>query len=289
MEQKEEQIIASVDGSVGSLAVCEAAGWVASRLDRSLLLLHTLERRQQHGADDWSGAIGLGAQSELLERMAQLDQERGRLAMQYGKTLLTEAESRALAYGALNVETLLRHGDFVEALVELEAQARLMVVGKVGTDHAGEFTALGSHIESLIRQVHTSILITGAQFTPPQSFMLAYDGRDTAERSLDRIIKGGLLTGLPCHLVMVGHDDAAHTDKFEAATLRLKSEGYEVAASLIEGSGSVTDSLLNYQRDNDIGLLIMGAFAHSKVRHLFLGSNTIRMIQSSLSPLIVLR
>jgi len=86
---------------------------------------------------------------------------------------------------------------------------------------------------------------------------------------------------------MVGHDDAAHTDKFEAATLRLKNEGYEVAASFIEGS--VTDSLLNYQRDNDIGLLIMGAFAHSKVRHLFLGSNTIRMIQSSLSPLIVLR
>ncbi len=287
MEQEEEKIIASVDGSVGSLAVCEAAAWVASRLKRRLLLLHTLERRQQHGADDWSGTIGLGAQSELLERMAQLDQERGRLAMQYGKTLLTEAESRAMAHGATNVETLLRHGDFVEALVELEAQARLMVVGKVGTDHAGEFTALGSHIESLIRQVHTSILITGAQFTAPQSFMLAYDGRDTAERSLDRIIKGGLLAGLPCHLVMVGHHDTGHIDKFETATMRLKDEGYEVTSRLIDGG--VTDSLLNYQRENDIGLLIMGAFAHSKVRHLFLGSNTIRMIQSSLSPLIVLR
>jgi len=287
LEQEEEKIIASVDGSVGSLAVCEAAAWVASRLKRRLLLLQTLERRQQHGADDWSGTIGLGAQSELLERMAQLDQERGRLAMQYGKTLLTEAESRAMAHGATNVETLLRHGDFVEALVELEAQARLMVVGKVGTDHAGEFTALGSHIESLIRQVHTSILITGAQFTAPQSFMLAYDGRDTAERSLDRIIKGGLLAGLPCHLVMVGHHDTGHIDKFETATMRLKDEGYEVTSRLIDGG--VTDSLLNYQRENDIGLLIMGAFAHSKVRHLFLGSNTIRMIQSSLSPLIVLR
>ncbi|WP_435215711.1 universal stress protein [Luminiphilus sp. nBUS_16] len=287
MEKQEDQVIGSVDGSVGSLAVCEAAAWVASRLNRDLLLLHTLERRQQHGADDWSGAIGLGAQSELLERMAQLDQERGRLAMQYGKTLLQEAESRALAHGAGQVETLLRHGDFVEALVELEAQARLMVVGKVGTDHAGEFTALGSHIESLIRQVHTSILITGAQFTAPQSFMLAYDGRDTAERSLDRIIKGGLLTGLPCHLVMVGHHDDAHTDKFEAAASRLSNEGYHVTSSLVDGG--VTDSLLNYQREHDIGLLIMGAFAHSKVRHLFLGSNTIRMIQSSLSPLIVLR
>ena len=57
MEKQEDQIIASVDGSVGSLAVCEAAAWVASRLNRNLLLLHTLERRQQHGADDWSCAI----------------------------------------------------------------------------------------------------------------------------------------------------------------------------------------------------------------------------------------
>ncbi|MGB0764057.1 MAG: universal stress protein, partial [Luminiphilus sp.] len=92
MATDKEQIIASIDGSAGSLAVCEAGAWVAARLERSLLLLHTLERRQQHGADDWSGQIGLGAQSELLERMAQLDQERGKLALQYGKTLLAEAE-----------------------------------------------------------------------------------------------------------------------------------------------------------------------------------------------------
>lgn len=286
MDANQEQVIASIDGSVGSLAVCEAAAWVASRLERSLLLLHTIERRPQHGADDWSGTIGLGAQSELLERMAQLDQERGKLALQYGKTLLGEAESRVKAQGIEDVQSLLRHGDFVEALVELEYQARLMVVGKVGTDHAGEFTALGSHIESLIRQVHTSILITGAQFSPPKSFMLAYDGRDTAERSLERIIKGGLLRGLPCHLVMVGQDDG-HKDKLEAANQRLLQEGYEVIPHLVEGS--VTEALLDYQQAQDVGLMIMGAFSHSKVRHLFLGSNTIRMIQSSQKPLIVLR
>ena len=86
---------------------------------------------------------------------------------------------------------------------------------------------------------------------------------------------------------MVGHHDDVHTGKFEAAATRLSHEGYQVTSSLLDGG--VTDSLLNYQREHDIGLLIMGAFAHSKVRHLFLGSNTIRMIQSSLSPLIVLR
>lgn len=287
MAESKEQIIASIDGSVGSLAVCEAAAWAASRLERSVLLLHTLERRQQHGADNWSGSIGLGAQSDLLEEMARLDQERGRLALQYGKTLLAEAEDRLAAAGIPDAATLLRHGDFVEALVELEAQARMMVVGKVGTDHAGEFTALGSHIETLIRQVHTSLLITGASFSPPERFMLAYDGKDIAERSLDRIIKSPLLRGLPCHLVMVGSDNADHHDKLQSATQRLVGEGYEVSPSLL--TGNVTEALNQYQRDNDIGLLIMGAFSHSKVRRLFLGSNTVNMIQSSLAPLIILR
>lgn len=287
MATDKEQIIASIDGSAGSLAVCEAGAWVAARLERSLLLLHTLERRQQHGADDWSGQIGLGAQSELLERMAQLDQERGKLALQYGKTLLAEAEQRVRDRGLQQVQTLLRHGNFVEALAELEGQARLMVVGKVGTEHAGEFTALGSHIETLIRQVTTSVLITGAHFTAPESFMLAYDGRDTAERSLERIIQGGLLAGLPCHLVMVGKQDEKQLAKFEAAGQRLEQEGYAVSPCLLEGG--VTDALLNYQKLHQIGLLIMGAFSHSKVRHLFLGSNTIRMIQSCQAPLIVLR
>lgn len=287
MAESKEQIIASIDGSVGSLAVCEAAAWAAGRLDRSVLLLHTLERRQQHGADNWSGSIGLGAQSDLLEEMARLDQERGRLALQYGKTLLAEAKDRLAAAGIPNAATLLRHGDFVEALVELEAQARMMVVGKVGTDHAGEFTALGSHIETLIRQVHTSLLITGASFSPPERFMLAYDGKDTAERSLDRIIKSPLLRGLPCHLVMVGSDNADHHDKLQSATQRLVDEGYNVSPSLL--TGNVTEALNQYQRDNDIGLLIMGAFSHSKVRRLFLGSNTVNMIQSSLAPLIILR
>lgn len=287
MAESKEQIIASIDGSVGSLAVCEAAAWAAGRLERSVLLLHTLERRQQHGADNWSGSIGLGAQSDLLEEMARLDQERGRLALQYGKTLLGQAEDRLAAAGISDAATLLRHGDFVEALVELEGQARMMVVGKVGTDHAGEFTALGSHIETLIRQVHTSLLITGASFSPPERFMLAYDGRDIADRSLDRIIKSPLLRGLPCHLVMVGSDTADHHDKLQSASQRLVDEGYEVSPSLL--SGNVTEALNQYQRDHDIGLLIMGAFSHSKVRRLFLGSNTVNMIQSSVAPLIILR
>ncbi len=282
-----DTIFACIDGSTFNNAVCDAARWASERLTKPVTLLHTLEKHPQHGADTLSGNIGLGAQTELLEQMAQLDQERARLAMQYGKALLESAKSRIGANHAEPVNCLLRHGDFVETLVELEAQARLMVVGKVGLDHGSQFSAVGSHVETLLRQVHTSVLIANQVFQPPQSFMLAYDGRDTADRSLARIIDGGLLTGLPCHLVMVKSGDRNREDKLQVAEKRLTEAGFQVTTALLEGP--IFETLQAYQQAQQTSLLIMGAFAHSKVRHLFLGSNTIRMLESATVPLIVLR
>ncbi len=280
-------VIACIDGSIINNAVCDAGSWVATKLGKPLYLLHTLEKEPQHGADDLSGAIGLGAQSELLDKMAQLDEERARLALRYGKVLLAGAEDRARSAGAADIEVHLRHGDFVESLVDLEATARMMIVGKTGTDHAGQFTALGSHIESLIRQVHTSILIAPPEFIAPTNFMLAYDGRETAEKSLERVIAGGLLTGLKCHLVMVRNNDESREEKLAKAAERLTQEGFDVQQVMLDGP--IFEALRDYQQQQSISLLIMGAFAHSKIRRLFLGSNTIRMIEASTIPLIVLR
>ena len=281
------KIIACIDGSAINNAVCDATCWVAQRLEKPILLLHTLERNQRQNTDDLSGAIGLGAQTELLEKMAQLDEERAQLALRYAKALVHQFEQNIRAAGCDQVSSLLRHGDFVEALVELEADARFMVVGKSGQDHAQELTALGSHIETLIRQVHTSILIAPHVFEPPTNFMLAYDGRETADRSLERVIKGGLLQGLECHLVMVRNDNHANEEALKRAQDRMEAEGYSVKTSLLDGP--IFESLQQYQRAQSINFLIMGAFGHSKIRRMFLGSNTIRMIQSASIPLVVLR
>jgi nucleotide-binding universal stress UspA family protein len=286
------KIIACIDGSAVTSAICEAAAWSAKRLNKPILFLHTIERPQQHGADDLTGAIGLGARSSLLKEMAALDEQRGKLALSHGKEMLSAAVERATSLGVVEMEQKQRHGDVVDAITELEDSARLMIVGRSGEGHdshdgKGKFKALGSHIESLIRTVHTPIVIVTSTFKPPQNFMLAYDGRDTADKAIDKIISGGLLNGLECHLVMVKNNDAAQAEKLAAAETRLIDQGFKVSASLLEGN--IFDSLLNYQQQKQIDLLVMGAFSHSKIRQLFLGSNTIRMIERSVSPLIVLR
>jgi nucleotide-binding universal stress UspA family protein len=286
-ENNMNKIIACIDSSVMATSVCDTAIWASQRLNNLIMFLHTIEKDQQHGADDLTGAIGLGAKSVLLEKMAKLDEQRGKIAIQLGNEMLDAAKSRAVEAGLKDIEHKQRHGDFVEALVALEEDASLMVVGRSGSGHHGTFKALGSHIENLIRQVSTSIIIVPKNFIKPTNFMLAYDGRSTADKAVQSIIQGGLLKGLTCHLVTIKNNEHDQKDKFEQTKVLLEQEGFEVVASYIEGD--ISALLKDYKKENDIGLVVMGAFAHSKVRQFFLGSNTMRMIENCIMPLIVLR
>ncbi|MAY39790.1 MULTISPECIES: universal stress protein [Spongiibacter] len=282
-----QKIIACIDGSAMAQSVCDAAIWASRKLEKTVLFLHTIEKEQQHGADDLSGAIGLGASAALLEEMAALDQKRAELALQLGKNMLSAAAERAGEYGVSAVEQKQRHGDLLESLTDLEEEARIVVLGRSGEGHQGSFSALGSHVEQLIRQLHTPLLIVPKHFSTPKNFMLAYDGRDTADKAVQRIIRSDLLKGLPCHLVTVRNKVDDQMGRFERTKALLESEGFEVTARYLEGD--IYDSLLGYKQQHDIDLMLIGAFAHSKIRQFFLGSNTLRMIESATKPMIVLR
>ena len=66
-----KSIITCLDGSAITSAVTTAAVWASKKLNKPILFLHTLAKEQQHGADDYTGAIGLGARSALLEEMTK--------------------------------------------------------------------------------------------------------------------------------------------------------------------------------------------------------------------------
>lgn len=280
-------IIACIDNSGQKQSVCDGTAWAAQRLHKPVLLLHTLEKQPQHETDSLSGAIGLGAQDELLKEMTELDAQRSKLALKLGKALLADAADKLQAQGVTDIEQKQQHGDLVEALLDLQEDARLVVLGRSGESHQEQFKALGSHIESLLRQITSPVMITPPEFTAPSNFMLAYDGRATADQAVERIISGGLLKGMTCHLVSVQNKETTLKTKFEQTATRLEAEGFEVVPRYLEGE--IFATLQTYQRENHIELLVMGAFAHSKLRQLFLGSNTLRMIESAGIPLIVLK
>lgn len=281
------KIITCVDGSTLTTAVSDAAIWASKKLNKALLLLHTLEKQQQHGADDYTGTIGLRTRSDLLEEMTKLDEQRSKIALQLGKELLNSVVDQAKSAGVQEIESIQRHGDLVESIIDLEAQTRLIVIGRSGKGHDDNVNVLGDNIETLLRKATHPVLLIPDKFKTPDSFMIAYDGRETANKALQKVIDGGLLHGLHCHLVAVKNNLAGQQSKFTAAQQKLQDEGFNVTSAFVEGN--IHETLMAYKQANDIGLIVMGAFGHSKIRQMFIGSNTIKMLKQTNVPLVVLR
>jgi len=280
-------VTACIDASPSAPCVATASAWASQRLQAPLRLLHVLERPPTPATQDLSGSIGLGSREQLLEELTELDARRERVAMEHGKHLLEDAARIAREAGVAAAEKRQRHGSLLETLREMEEDTRLLVMGRVGEDHAISAHTIGSHLESVVRSIHRPIMVVMREFVAPQRFMIAYDGSVTASKALSLVANSPLLAGMPCHLVTVGPVSAAQTRQLGQARDTLVSAGFEVTTATVEGE--VQTALGQYHRDKDIDLMVMGAWGHSRIRQFFVGSNTTRMLSHSNITLLLLR
>lgn len=281
------RVTACIDGSNISAYVCDAAAWLGKALDAPVKLLHVLEKTNVPSNDNLSGTIGLGSREHLLEKMTALDAQRSKLALEHGKHMLDDAKQRVQTLGVEKVELKQRHGDLIESLIESEPRTRVFVLGKLGEDHDATSQTIGSHLENVVRAIHTPIMVTVGEFKAPTSYMVAYDGSCSANDALAKFAESPLLKDLPGHLVMVATDSPEHQRQLDQARANLENSGRTITASLVQGT--VQEALTEYRNHHEIDLMVMGAYGHSRLREFFVGSQTSKMIARSKVPLLLLR
>lgn len=280
-------VLASIDGSRSTPAVCDYAVWASLRLNAPLVFLHVLDHSQFPVQSDLSGNIGLGSREHLLQELAELDEKRARLMREQGRLLLEAAVERAIAEGVAEPVTRQRHGDLVETLAALQGEIRLLVMGRQGEEGDSLGQHVGSHLESVIRTQHKPILVTAGEFRQPRRVMLAFDNGPSTRKGIEMIAESPLFQGLPIHLLMVGADTNDAWETLNAAKTRLQKAGHEVIASI--RAGDVETTLLGYEEEHEIDMIVMGAYGHSRIRQFFVGSTTTSILASTTRPLLLLR
>lgn len=281
-------ILAFVDSSVYGQSVCDHAAWAAKRLSGSVEIVHVLGRRDSAGAAaDFSGSLGAFTQAALLDELSSLDAQQAKLAQQRGRLLLEQAKQRVQAAGVTDVVTKLRHGDFVDTVAELEGPARFVCLGKRGEDHDVAQMHLGSNLERVARASRKPILVASRAFKPIERFLLAFDGGPSAVKAVDFVAESPVLQGLECHLLMVGAASNESERRLVAATSRLEAGGLRVRADIV--SGEPEQVIARTVEQEHIDLLVMGAYGHSRIRTLVIGSTTTAMIRSCLVPIFMFR
>jgi len=282
-----DKIIALIDGSIYSESVCHHAAWLSQRTGMPVELIHVLGRREAPGTTDLSGSIRLGARTRLMEELAELDAQRAKLVSHRGRAILEDARAIVDRDGVTDITTRLRHGDIVEAIGEIEAEAGLIVIGKRG--EAADFAKkhLGSNLERIVRAAHRPVFVASRAFKPIRTVLVAYDGGRSAMKAVDHIARSPLFAGLSVTVVTVGAETEQTRKGLANAQALLKAAGIEAHTRIV--SGQPETELGKLVDDEGFGMVVMGAYGHSRIRSLVIGSTTTEMVRSCKVPVVLMR
>ncbi len=278
------KLLVCIDASNYAKSVTDCAVWAADRLDASVEVLHVIQRNDAVAArHDLSGTVGLDARSSLLEELVAIDEAEAKLARERGRVMLAAAEERLQSGGVAEIITTHRHGGIVETVIEREEDADVVVIGKRGASSAFAKEHLGSKVERVVRESIRPVLVASEHFKKPERVMVAFDGGPSSRKAMEFVTASPLFKGLEIHVVMSGASSSTRQKHMDWATGQLPQ------AIVEHVGGAPEEALPAYVEAKGIGLLVMGAYGHSPLRRLIVGSITTQMMQNCHVPILLFR
>jgi nucleotide-binding universal stress UspA family protein len=170
---------------------------------------------------------------------------------------------------------ILREGVVPDAILEEAQCCDLVFLGKRGAGAEYNTGLLGSNLESVVRRCNLPIIVTPKSYRNLQKVLICYDGSEFAIKALRAA----------SHLYESNHEACismtllvVHPSEEEGRKILQKAEQYLDAfpfkKDFIQKSGDPVQQILSTVEREDIDLIAMGAYGHSRIRELVLGSIT---------------
>lgn len=279
-----KSILVCTDGSEYGNTACEYAISLTSALSARLLGLHVLDSRMLEGpmmADisGWVGAQPFGTQLQQFRELME----------QKGEAVINNFNDRCQQAG-LTTESWVKMGHPAQVILDEEGRAELLVLGQKG-EHAeliGDM--MGSNVERIVRHSSNPCLITPETYRPVTRLLAAYDGSGHAGQALQ--VASELSAALDIELVILTVAEGMETDKAREVSehgLTLAND-HGCQTSSIVAEGKAETAILDTAGEKQCDLIIVGAYGHSRIRELILGSTTTQLISRAKSiPVMLVR
>ena len=281
-------ILACTDGSIYASSVYKHTAWAAVKMSASVHVLHMLDPHHEEPVKtNHSGHIGLGARSALLSEIVELEAAKAKIARKHGEAILVDAETQLRDAGVQDILADQKHGRLSDSIKNYEHDADLVVIGKRGNHADFETGHLGHNLERVVRSCKHPVLVASREFKKMETFLLAFDGGNSSRKSIEYAVGNPLLKGMKCVLLTVGKSNAKLETALDEARQELVDSGLAVTAEIRDGEPEqiISETIAREQVD----LLVMGAYGHSQIRHLIIGSTTTTMIRTVKVPVLLFR
>jgi len=280
------KILICTDGSHYGNICSEYGGWLAARLGTSVEVLYVTDLRQFEVPliADLSGSLGIQPYQAILGQLQELEGKKAEVVLEGAERSVRER------FPTADIRKTHKTGLLVDSLGELEKDAAFVLLGKRGERSGFATEHLGSTVERVVRASQKPCLVTSRSFRPIKKMLLAYDGGKSCQKAAAYLASTDAFKDIELHIVIVAEDsgqEEADLQHLHRAEEQLQKAGYSTACHMLHGTPE--DVIAEYVAAQDVNLLIMGAYGHGRIRHLFIGSTTTEMIRRCLVPVMLFR
>lgn len=270
-----KRVLVCVDGSQYATSCCRYASWLCSLFESELSIVYVTDLRQFEVpfVADLGGSLGLQPYEAVMSGLKDLEDKKALLVLDQAEQCIRDSGFSG------NVKKSHRTGFLVDSLKELERDADLIVLGKRGENANFATEHLGSTMERVARATTKPCFVASRSYKPIKKVLIAYKNVNSCSGAIDFLLGNKIIDEIDLHLASVCHaDDEEQTlVALNEVGKRFSDQGIDINCQMLHGIASLT--ITDYAKENEIDLILMGSYTHSRIRRLILGSTTTEMLR----------
>ncbi|HEY1852352.1 MAG TPA: universal stress protein [Candidatus Binataceae bacterium] len=276
-----KRILVGIDTSEHSRTAQTYAFHLARRLGATLIGVHVVDIVSIEGSffHDISGSLGLEPYLDFSTRMREVLNARGKAVL--------EDFAQAAKREAIAAETVLEMGVVPNQLCERAKATDLLMIGHRGVNERFSTGLLGSTTESVARKSPRPMLVSPIRFREITRALLAYDGSDRASRAMRAAADFASTLDIPLIVITVARDLKLGERTLNQARSYL--EPYSIRAEFKLVPGHAHEGIIGSLKEFAADLLFIGAYGHSRIIEMVLGSNTEFVLRNAPCPVFLSR
>ncbi len=274
-------LLAVQNTSPGESTFALATDW-ATRFKGTMLGLGIVD--ETVGAPDSVLTSGLASMGNIV--MADSDALRNKAEKNVAQAL-GELESHCRKAG-IQYRQLMKAGDADEVIAAEAQSCDVVLLGEAASPDPDFGVPARTILEKALRNSPRPVVVVPRHLHGGQGVLVAYDGSLQVARSLQALVAGDLAHLGPITVVGVHRNsENAVGEHVDRAVEYLVGHGLKAHGHVIVSDKSVERVIVEEGQARGAELIVMGAYGHSRLAELLLGSITAKVLDGATAPVFL--
>ncbi len=284
-----KKILLCADGSAYAESCCRYAAWFAQRSGATIdaVYVSNIWDYELPFVADLGGSLGASPYQGMIEQLQEIEKHKAEM--------IRDAVQHVMRQLKLEDRCFFHHqtGLLVDCLDDFEQgddPVNLVIIGKRGENAGQAHGHLGGNMERVARSSKKPCFVANREFREIKRILLAYDDSPSCQKALQALADSNVFNDLVVDVVSVGqgHGDGTAAKWLEKAEAALHGNKFrQLDFQLL--TGEVEGSIAEHVKKTGADLLVMGAYGHSRIRQLLIGSTTSDLVRQCLIPVLLFR